>query len=253
MASPSRRQLSTRCERPWKAPAMASIPRLPSMGEGVVGATMANEVAAVRAAMAPALEAGKDVVLVGYSYGSMVVTPAALGHGKTEREAQGLRGGVKAVVYLAAFAGWERGRYPMDVVWGSGSGIPAMMKPLEVDGKATDNIPIPKARTEQEKQIAQFMFFNTCTPEQTERCLELLESMSLGAALEPTEVVPADLKTSLTYILGERDNAMPVAVAEKFVAGTRGMKEVRMDTGHVPFVSHVDELVKVLEAIAQEE
>lgn len=118
--------------------------------------------------------------------------------------------------------------------------------------QATDNIPIPKSRTELENQIAQFMFFNTCTPEQTERCLGLLESMSLGAALEPTEVVPADLKTSLTYILGKKDNAMPVAVAEKFVAGTTGMKEVRMDTGHAPFVSHVDELVRVLEAVAQE-
>lgn len=114
-----------------------SIPRLPSMGEGVVGATMANEVAAVRAAMAPALEAGEGIVLMGHSYGGMVITPAALGYGKTEREAQGLRGGVKAVVYLEAFACWERGKYPMDVVWGSGSGIPAMMKPLEVDGKVS--------------------------------------------------------------------------------------------------------------------
>ncbi|EJT69609.1 hypothetical protein GGTG_13225 [Gaeumannomyces tritici R3-111a-1] len=229
-----------------------AIPRMPSVGEGVIGATMATEVAAVRAAMAPALEAGKDIVLMGHSYGGIIITPTALGYTKTEREAQGLEGGVKAVVYLEAFAGWERGKYPMDVVFGSGSGIPEMFKPLVIDGKPTDNIPVPKSPTDMEKQASQFLFFNTCTPEDTEWCMGLLESMSLGAALEKTEVVPADLKASLTYIVGEKDNAMQPAIAERFVAGTPGMKEVRMDTGHAPFVSHVDELAKILEGIAQE-
>ncbi|KAL8366515.1 hypothetical protein RB595_005012 [Gaeumannomyces hyphopodioides] len=228
------------------------IPRMPSVGEGVVRATTANEVAAVRAAMAPALEAGKEIVLMGHSYGGIIITPTALGYTKTEREAQGLKGGVKAMVYLEAFAGWEKGKYPLDVVFGSGSGMPDMFKPLEIDGKPTDNIPVPKSPTDLEKQISQFMFFNTCTPEETDWCQGLLESMSLGAALEPTEVVPADLKASLTYIIGEKDNAMQPAIAEKFVAGTPGMKEVRMDTGHAPFVSHVDELVRILEAVAQE-
>ncbi|KAL8396435.1 hypothetical protein RB594_004654 [Gaeumannomyces avenae] len=229
-----------------------AIPRMPSVGEGVIGATMATEVAAVRAAMAPALEAGKDIVLMGHSYGGIIITPTALGYTKAEREAQGLEGGVKAVVYLQAFAGWEKGKYPMDVVFGSGSAMPDIFKPLEIDGKPTDNIPIPKSPTVMEKQMSQFLFFNTCTPEDTEWCMGLLESMSLGAALEQTKVVPGDLKASLTYIVGEKDNSMQPAIAAKFVAGTPGMKEVRMDTGHVPFVSHADELAKILEGIAQE-
>jgi pimeloyl-ACP methyl ester carboxylesterase len=235
---------------------------------------MAGEVATVHAVMLPALDAGREIMLIGHSYGGLVITPAAKGLSTTERAAQGLEGGIKSVVYLQACASWERGVYPLDIIWGCGDGLPDHLLKLEVDGKvdgrspwpypltaerqglliwslqATDNI--LKLEGEAAKEMARAVFFNTCTTEQSNVCFELLESMSLGAALEPTEVVPADLNATLTYILGEEDNALSVALAEKYLAGTPGMKTIRMKTGHAPWVDVLDELMEILEAAAME-
>lgn len=55
----------------------------------------------------PLLEDGKDVVLVMHSYGGLPGGAAAKGLSKSERESQGLAGGVIGLVFLAAFLARE--------------------------------------------------------------------------------------------------------------------------------------------------
>lgn len=57
----------------------------------------------IRSAVEELLDAGKDVLLVVHSYGSIPACDAIVGLSKTEREAHGRAGGVVALVYIAAF------------------------------------------------------------------------------------------------------------------------------------------------------
>ncbi|KAJ7045776.1 Alpha/Beta hydrolase protein [Mycena alexandri] len=227
-------------------------PRHPSLGAGVINATMDREVAALRSAMQPAIDAGKEIILLAHSYGGLVAAPAAQGYTLSERRAvEGSKsGGIKAVVYMTAFAASQKGAYPLDAVFKCGKELPAGMVRLEVDGKLTDNVVV--TGTPEEKAAFQFVFYNDLEAAQVDTIVPLLESMALGAALEPTTVVPADLKCTQAYILCEKDNAMPPAVAEGYVSATPGMKVFRLDSGHAPFVSRVGEVVKILEDLARE-
>lgn len=68
----------------------------------------ATDVAFVREEMLlPLLEDEKDVVLVMHSYGGLPGGAAAKGLSKSERESQGLPGGVIGLVFLAAFLARE--------------------------------------------------------------------------------------------------------------------------------------------------
>ncbi|KAJ7187984.1 Alpha/Beta hydrolase protein [Mycena filopes] len=225
-------------------------PRHPSIGAGVINSTMDREVTALRSAMQPALDAGKEIILLAHSYGGLVAPPTALGYTVSDRRAKGQKGGIKAVVYMTAFAAPDRGAYPLDAVFKSGSEFPAMLKRLEVDGKPTDNVLI--GQTPEDKAGAGFMFYNDLEPAQIDTIFPLLECMALGAAMEPTKVIPADLTCTQAYILCEKDNAMPVATAEMYVSATPGMKVFRLDSGHAPFVSRVGEVVEILEGLAKE-
>lgn len=50
-------------------------------------------------------DAGKDVVVVGHSFGGLVTTDAAHGLSKAERERKGKRGGVVRIIYLSCIVG----------------------------------------------------------------------------------------------------------------------------------------------------
>lgn len=68
------------------------------------GKTYRDDVEVIRLAIEPHLAAGKDIVFVCHSYGGVPASAAAEGYQVHERHAIGLPGGVKDIVYLAAFA-----------------------------------------------------------------------------------------------------------------------------------------------------
>jgi pimeloyl-ACP methyl ester carboxylesterase len=83
-------------------------PALPTSGldaASIRGRTVTqDDVRAVKEAMAAFLEAGRDIVVVCHSIGGLAGTDSVVGETVPERRARGLEGGVKAVVYLCAFA-----------------------------------------------------------------------------------------------------------------------------------------------------
>lgn len=70
----------------------------------IQGKTYRDDVKAIRLAMEPHLASGNQVVLVCHSYGGIPASAAAEGYQVHERRALGAPGGVKHIVYLAAFA-----------------------------------------------------------------------------------------------------------------------------------------------------
>lgn len=69
------------------------------------GATMKEDAAYFRGIAELLASQGKDVVVLGHSYGGIVATECVKGVTKTEREAQGKTGGVVKVLYLASVVG----------------------------------------------------------------------------------------------------------------------------------------------------
>ncbi|KAJ9414659.1 hypothetical protein QL093DRAFT_2569427 [Fusarium oxysporum] len=70
----------------------------------VCGKTYLDDVTVIRAAVEQPLAAGKEIVLVCHSYGGIPGSAAAEGYQVHERHEKGLPGGIKHIVYLAAFA-----------------------------------------------------------------------------------------------------------------------------------------------------
>lgn len=57
----------------------------------------------VRAVVEPLVNEGRQVILVGHSYGGFVISEASKGLGYKQRKADGKEGGIVLLVYLAAF------------------------------------------------------------------------------------------------------------------------------------------------------
>ena len=78
---------------------------------------------------------------------------------------------------------------------------------------------------------------------------KLLPQSQLAVEL-PVSFVATDVIVPSTFIVGERDLAMPVEVQELLVAAVPGMRSERIDAGHSPFLSHPDELAQLVASVA---
>jgi hypothetical protein len=82
------------------------IPALTTAGrsDDVAQRDTSDDIQLLRGIMRGYLDLGKSVVLVCHSFGGFPSTGAAVGETISDRQARGEKGGVAAVVYLAAFA-----------------------------------------------------------------------------------------------------------------------------------------------------
>lgn len=75
----------------------------PSVGAEPPNKGLFDDAAAVRAEIEVHANKGRQVIVVGHSYGGLVIAEAVKGLGYKQRTAEGQTGGVTLVVYLAAF------------------------------------------------------------------------------------------------------------------------------------------------------
>ncbi|KAH7262763.1 Alpha/beta hydrolase fold-1 [Fusarium tricinctum] len=80
-------------------------PRNPTSGsiEQVVDKSYLDDVQVIQEAIAPFLDAGRDLVLVAHSYGGVPAASSLKGNTVQERAEKGLRGGIRGLVSIAAF------------------------------------------------------------------------------------------------------------------------------------------------------
>jgi pimeloyl-ACP methyl ester carboxylesterase len=100
------------------------------------GKTHLDDVARIHAAMEEPLAQGLEIILVCHSYGGIPATVAVENYQIFERQARGLPGGVRHVVYLAAFALPQRGA---SLLAGLGGQYAPFMS-LEVRALATSDL-----------------------------------------------------------------------------------------------------------------
>lgn len=77
---------------------------MPSVDSSPPLASWDQDAQAVRQAIMERLDADKDVIVLGHSFGGVAMSEAAKGLGKAEREAQSLKGGIVKLIYMCAMA-----------------------------------------------------------------------------------------------------------------------------------------------------
>jgi pimeloyl-ACP methyl ester carboxylesterase len=93
-------------------------PHNPTSGwqDSVAEKSVKDDVKAVQDAIRPYLEAGRELVLVGHSYGSIPATDCVPGNSVEERKAKGLQGGIKAFLHIGAVVPLKAGITMMEQI-----------------------------------------------------------------------------------------------------------------------------------------
>jgi pimeloyl-ACP methyl ester carboxylesterase len=160
-----------------------------------------------------------DKVLVGHSYGGLVITEASAG-----------ADGVRHLIYLTAFM-LDEGQALADV---AGRTPPAWQVP-NPDGK-TVRVEGPQG-----------VFYNTCTPRVGDAAAARLRPHTIASFVQPVRSVGwRDVPS--TYVICELDNAIPVPAQEAMAEHAGATHRLRSD--HSPFLTDPDAVAELIRAVA---
>ncbi|KAK3938156.1 Alpha/beta hydrolase fold-1 [Diplogelasinospora grovesii] len=217
------------------APANASA----GYDDSVAGKTHLDDVAVVHAAMKPHLDAGKEIVVVCHSYGGLVGTDSTAGNTLEERKAQGLKGGVRSIIYIAAFALPQSGVS----LAGLGSGIP---KP---DWWALERKQGDYALLSEKAPATLYSDVDETNSAMAASCLarQSIASMSSNAKHSAGE-----LKAAKTYIVCKKDLCLPGEFQTMFAQAMQGTI-IELDCGHSPFFKkpETQEILQIIKTAAE--
>ncbi len=179
----------------------------------------------------------EPVVLMGHSYGGLVITEAIA----QLHEAGDLDGRVKRAVFLCAIAlpaGTTFGDLPAGV--NDASGLGRMLQRTD-GGSSVLNPTDPVGFRE--------VFAADCSAEHAERSLAQASPQLLRNLREPARVTAASLVPS-TYVVCINDAAIPVAAQKAMVdavhATGSAMKVVELVASHSPYASMPDVVAEIL-------
>ena len=205
------------------------IPILQKRGYPVIAVqepltSLDDDVAATRRAIA---RASGPVVLVGHSYGGLVVSSAAIGQPN-----------VKALVYVAAIAPEKGEAYPS-----AASRYPAAPLAAALVPDAAGYLSI--------RADAFRGAFAADLPESETRIMTVTQKPIFGGALAGTiDTEPAWKTIPSWYIVATRDRAINPDL-ERFYAKRLNARTTEVASSHVPFLSHPKEVAKVIESAAE--
>jgi pimeloyl-ACP methyl ester carboxylesterase len=161
-----------------------------------------------------------DKVVVGHSYGGIVVTEGAAG-----------AEGVRHLVYLTAFM-LDEGESLADIV---GRTPPDWQIP-DAEGKALT------------VENPQRVFYNTCPPEVADAAAARLRPHTIAAFVQPVRSV-AWREVPSTYVICDRDNAIPVPAQEQMAA--RAGTTHRLESDHSPFLTNPDAVAQLIRDVSR--
>lgn len=209
-----------------------SAAQMPSSGSSGHSNIVAKDIAATRTLIEKHVSAGEDVVVLMHSMGGISGSEAAHGFDRrTMGEGNG-KGAVVRLIYLASFL------------------LPVGMSVF----KASEGKLDPHTRLNDDGGVtiiddAHGWLYGDVDPAVTAPIIASLNRQSFDSwKAEPRN--PAWLDVPSTFILCEKDQAVPIVYQEMFVEGARKegavIETVRLGTSHSPFLSRPDELNEVL-------
>ncbi|VUC28778.1 unnamed protein product [Clonostachys rosea] len=202
-----------------RVPALATAGWDPSVSQKSVS----DDVAILKSTMKEYLQAGKELVVVCHSFGGISGTASVVGETVPERRARGEAGGVKAVVFFAAFAPPSAGLSLVDIIgikdeshqpdwWTPINGL-ALLEP-----KASDLL-----YSGLDEEIARVNFHATAP-----QSLQSFQSKSINAS--------SDIVVPKTYLVTQKDSIIPPE-GQKAMANAAGANVIELAYGHSPFLT----------------
>ncbi|KAJ4253962.1 hypothetical protein NW762_010361 [Fusarium torreyae] len=215
--------------RPESATAAAEVSQ-------VKGKTYLDDVAVIRDIIEAPLAAGKEIILVCHSYAGIPASAAAEGYQVPERKVQGLSGGIKHIVYLAALALPAKGLSLLAAIGGS---YPPWM----------DNQGDVVAVNERGEDA----LFNDYDAQTASRLLAGCVYQSTSSLETPSDFAAVDVAVPKTYVVCELDHAVPVE-AQLGMASALGERTniVRVQSGHSVYGNRkvLPDLLRLIEQVA---
>jgi pimeloyl-ACP methyl ester carboxylesterase len=202
----------------WRALDLPSVHPIPTLPQ------LADDVAAVTAIID---DLDSPAILVGHSYGGMVISAA--GHPPQ----------VRHLVYLAAFAP-DEGETVLDL--GIGEPPPLTVEAVRFDDDGTMSI---------EPAMAVATFYHDVEPAEADRRAASLRPTTAAVFSDPA-ATPAWRTTSSTFVVCTDDRAISVDRLEQMASRTGG-DIVRWASSHSPFLSRPADVAALLSGIASSE
>ncbi|KAM0524459.1 hypothetical protein ACHAPE_000553 [Trichoderma viride] len=214
---------------------------VPTRSVGTRDVTLQDDEAQAKALLQPLLDSGKDVIVLGHSYGGFVTTGLIAGLDKRGREAQGLRGGILGVVYLSAFIPIE-GETTFEAAGRNDCAF-----------SSADDIEETGLLGSKEEK---YHFYNDIPDEVAERLTASLKGHSGAAVMStPSSIGWKDKAYDgrRAYIRALRDNALTIKYQDELIARSGVEWLVKsVDASHSAFFSRTDEVVGLVAELAVE-
>lgn len=207
---------------------------LPSVGASPPVEGFEPDVAAVRNALAPSVEAGSEVVVFAHSYGGVPASEAIKGLTKADLESQGKPGGVVHFILCASF-----------------------LIPEGMPSANPETGPTPQFELNEEKTIVASIdpiatFYNDLPRETAERLAAGLKKHSYRVFWSKATYA-AWRHVPTTYLYAENDQAVPLQVQKMMVERSGvDMRTETFNTGHTIFVSLPDKVAESIRRAAGE-
>ncbi|KAJ5835760.1 hypothetical protein N7447_001786 [Penicillium robsamsonii] len=210
----------------------SECPAHPSIGAEPPSKTLADDTSSLRNVLTKLADEGRDLVVVGHSYGGVVASSSVEGLDKAARAAEGKTGGVVKVVYLAAFA-LDKGQSLLGML--GGNYLPWMK--VEGDYVLADGT----------GEVG----WQDISVEEQEKW-NALASHTSRAVFSGESTYEPWTDIACAYIVCEQDRALPPPFQELFASKMGGPENTyRLPSSHSPFLSMPDRLAEVLQQIAK--
>lgn len=231
-----------------------------------------EDVVLIRKTVVELIDEAKDVIVVMHSYGGIPGSSALQGLGKSTREGEGKTNGVVRLVYVCSFALKEGEQQP-------GAGDMEQLRKYAGTGLQLDE----EVRSSQQRSCsifktwmlivvvarqagtllvtppaAAYTWFHDLPEKDAQHWSSLLKPSCIGA-LWSKQIYSAWKDIPSTYVVCELDRVLPVERQEGMIKSAKEVQPKafdvveRLQSGHEPMLSKIDEMVKILEKATCEE
>lgn len=239
---------------------------LPSVGNTNASVGVTEDAAALKAELTTLTDAGKDVVMVGHSYGGVVISVASEGYGYKNRSAAGLEGGVIMAVYMTAFAVPAQtslldglgGEYLWWMTPDSTVSLPCLgnsFQDLHFRQNPTDRIAdiVSQGEFVTASNGSQVFYADVANETLVEEAVAALEPEPARIFTDDNTYEPWNNGIEVGFFFTLQDQAIPIATQQSMASQfPTGYVSYTMNSSHSPFLSMPEQVTEGLVLAATE-
>ncbi|KAI0899725.1 alpha/beta-hydrolase [Annulohypoxylon nitens] len=212
-------------------------PPMPTTGldDTVGGKTYVDDVKRLLELLTPYLDEGREAVVLGHSQGGIAASALTEGQTVEDRKAKGLKGGIKAVIYLTALAIPVKGATLSGLLGGTPPPIYRAEGPFYVLTELALSPQSGDLRIPEDVQLG---------------LSKSLVHQSKASLEAPVQFTAVDVTVPKTYIICSEDPSLPPTLQET-MAQAAGCKIVKIEAGHFPFLESAEKAKEVVDVIVE--